>query len=165
MLIFSSWDFILGFRFPNYEFILDFIIFLCKSSSFIEKDIYLVSLKVFLYPLIFGSATWLNFFIIFITNEIFKTFFTKRKLVRLYYFINICIIYKNWGFEISYFTDYIFWLKFVGIFFIETDRITSIISLHEITELSIIFSEYLQCLDVYPLGYQIYIFFVNLMFS
>ena len=53
----------------------------------------------------------------------------------------------------------------MGIFFIETDRITSIISLHEITELPIIFSEYLQCLDVYPLGFQIYIFFVKLMFS
>ena len=35
-----------------------------------------------------------NFFSIFVTNEIFKTFFTIRMLIR-YYFINICTVYWN----------------------------------------------------------------------
>ena len=36
-----------------------------------------------------------NFFIIFVTNEIFKILVTKRKLIREYYFINIYIAYWN----------------------------------------------------------------------
>ena len=36
-----------------------------------------------------------KFFIIFVTNEIFKSLFTKRKLIAYYYFINIYIVYCN----------------------------------------------------------------------
>ena len=40
----------------------------------------------------------LIFLIIFVTSEIFKSFFTKRYLIRYYYFINICIFYWNRSF-------------------------------------------------------------------
>ena len=36
-----------------------------------------------------------NFFIIFVTNEIFKILLTKRKLIKYYYFIDIYIVYQN----------------------------------------------------------------------
>ena len=39
-----------------------------------------------------------NFFLIFVTNEKFKIFFTKRKIIRHYYFINIYIVYENRAF-------------------------------------------------------------------
>ena len=39
-----------------------------------------------------------NFFLIFVTNEKFKIFFTKRKIIRPYYFINIYIVYENRAF-------------------------------------------------------------------
>ena len=40
----------------------------------------------------------LNFFIILVTKKIFKTFFTKRNLVRYYHFLDIHIIYLYTGF-------------------------------------------------------------------
>ena len=40
------------------------------------------------------------FFIIFVTNEIFKILFTKRKLIRYYYFINIYIVFWNRSFTL-----------------------------------------------------------------
>ena len=36
-----------------------------------------------------------NLFSIFVTDEIFKTIFVKKVLIRYYYFINIYIIYRN----------------------------------------------------------------------
>ena len=38
------------------------------------------------------------FFIIFISNEIFKILFTKMKFIRYYYFVNSYIIYWNRGY-------------------------------------------------------------------
>ena len=40
-------------------------------------------------------GNFLYFFIIFVTNEIFKILFTKRKLIRYYHFIDIYVIYQN----------------------------------------------------------------------
>ena len=40
-----------------------------------------------------------NIFIIFVTNEIFKALFTKKKLIRYYYFINMYIVYGNRAFS------------------------------------------------------------------
>ena len=40
------------------------------------------------------------FIIIFVTNYVFKTFFTKRNLVKYHYFINIYIVYVKWIFGI-----------------------------------------------------------------
>ena len=42
-----------------------------------------------------GFAERFNFFVIFLTSEIFKIFHTKRKLIRYYYFIDIYIAYQN----------------------------------------------------------------------
>ena len=36
-----------------------------------------------------------NFFIIFVTNKLFKILFTKRKLIRYYSCFNIHIVYRN----------------------------------------------------------------------
>ena len=44
---------------------------------------------------------------IFVTNETFKILFTKRKLIRLYYFINIYIVYPNR--QISKYRNRLFW--------------------------------------------------------
>ena len=39
-----------------------------------------------------------NFFSIFIANKIFEIFFTKRDLIRYYYFVNIYIVHQNRSF-------------------------------------------------------------------
>ena len=39
---------------------------------------------------------WFDFIIIFVSNEVFKTFFTIRNFVRNYYFTNIQLTYINW---------------------------------------------------------------------
>ena len=39
-----------------------------------------------------------HFFRILVNNDIFKILFTKRKLMRYYYFINIYIAYRNRAF-------------------------------------------------------------------
>ena len=69
-----------------------------------------------------------NFFIAFVNNEIFKTLFTKRKLIRYYYFINVYIVYQNRNFilmnsvspnSISFFSisiygfNFFFWSKYI----------------------------------------------------
>ena len=35
-----------------------------------------------------------HFVSVFIANKIFKILFTKRDLIRYYYFVNICIVYR-----------------------------------------------------------------------
>ena len=84
------------------DFIPDFIFlfhFSDNSSSFIKKDLHLVSSKIFAWlPLLEALyIKWLNFSIFFTTNRI--TFFT-RNLVTCQYCINIYIIYQNWIFLI-----------------------------------------------------------------
>ena len=71
--------------------------FFNNSSSFIKKDLYLVSSKSLQYSLIFGSNIHkgLTFLTIFVTNKIFKTLFTKENFIRYYYFINIYIAYRT----------------------------------------------------------------------
>ena len=53
----------------------------------------MVSLKTFLYRLIFGVI--FSFFF-FVTNKVFTSFFTKVN----YHFINICVANANWVFKI-----------------------------------------------------------------
>ena len=74
-------------------------IFFNKVSSFIKRDINLILWKSLLYALIFGKNMHkvLILFSIFVTNAIFKIFFTKRNF-RYYYFINIYIVYWNKAF-------------------------------------------------------------------
>ena len=48
------------------------------------------------------------FFRIFVNSEIFKILFTKRKLIRYYYFINIYIIYWNRAFVLKKFVFFNF---------------------------------------------------------
>ena len=43
------------------------------------------------------------FFVIFITNEIFKILFNKRKVIRYYYFVNIYIVHGNRAFTLMKF--------------------------------------------------------------
>ena len=74
------------------------IIYLSKCFSyFIMKYIHLILFKYLLYLLISGKNMQKenNFFIAFVTTEIFKIFFVKRKFIRYYYFINIYIVYGN----------------------------------------------------------------------
>ena len=67
------------------------------SSSFIKKDIYLVSSMSFLYALIFGRNIHkgIIFFNIFVANKIFKSLFTKRDLIIHNYCVDIYIFYGN----------------------------------------------------------------------
>ena len=71
--------------------------FFNNSSSFIKKDLYLVSSKSLQYSLIFGSNIHkgLAFLTSFVNNKIFKTLFTKKNFIRYYYFINIYIAYRT----------------------------------------------------------------------
>ena len=55
------------------------------KKSLIKKYIHLVLSESLLYVLILGDNIPKGFFSIFVTNEIFKTLFTKRKLIRYYY--------------------------------------------------------------------------------
>ena len=69
-------------------------------SFFIKKEIRLFSSKCLLY---ITTCSWnmhksLRFFRIFVSNEIFKTLFNKRKFIRYYYFINIYIVCQNRAF-------------------------------------------------------------------
>ena len=90
------------------NFFQTFIYLSKKFSSFITRYIHLVFSKYLLYVLISGKNIHKgNIFIIFVTNEIFKMLFIKRKLIRYYYFINIYIIYRNRAFIL---------MKFVFIF-------------------------------------------------
>ena len=62
---------------------------------------HLVSSKSFLYALIFGRNIHKGlFFTIFVANEIFQSFFTKRDLIRYYYFIIIYNFYLNRSFTL-----------------------------------------------------------------
>ena len=79
-----------------------------------KKYIPLVSLKSFLYTLISGQN---NFFGIFVTNQIFKTLLTERKLIRCDYFINIYIVYENRVFTLMKFIVFNFSIiKLIKIF-------------------------------------------------
>ena len=66
-------------------------------SYFIKKDVHSVLSKSFPYALIFGRNMHKGLFFlrIFTANKIFKIVFTKRDLIRYYYFTNIYIIYQN----------------------------------------------------------------------
>ena len=72
-------------------------IYLSKSFSFfIIKHIHLVSSEYLLYTHFRKEYAYRsNFFIVFVTNEIFRILFSKRKLMKFFYFINIYIVYRN----------------------------------------------------------------------
>ena len=78
------------------------VIYLSKIfSSFIIKyiRIRLVLSEYLSYILIWKEYPYgSNFFIIFVTNEIFEILFTKGKLTRYYYFINLYIVFRNRAF-------------------------------------------------------------------
>ena len=83
--------------------------------SFIKKDIYLVSWKSFLYAVIIGRNIHKGLFLsIFSANKIFKSLFTKRDLIRYYYFINIYIFYWNRSFMVKV----CFWISILPNFII-----------------------------------------------
>ena len=95
---------------------------------FYKKSMHWVLSKCFQYSLIFGRYMHkgLIFFSIFIANEMFKIIFTKRDLVRYYYFINTNIIYQKWHlyrwnlyFSISVSSDFII----LSSFFIDSFKI------------------------------------------
>ena len=69
-------------------------------SSFIKKRHRFSFIKISCISLIFGRNMdkGLIFFSIFIANKTFKIIFTKRDLIRYYYFINIYIMYGNRAF-------------------------------------------------------------------
>ena len=71
--------------------------FLNHLSSVIKKGTYLVSLKSFLYAVIFCRSTCkrLIFFSIFVANKGFKSFFTKGEFIRHNNFINVFIFLKK----------------------------------------------------------------------
>ena len=50
----------------------------------------------------------IEFFIIFVANEIDKIFFTEKKLIRYYYFIDIYIVYQNRNFMLMKFVFFNF---------------------------------------------------------
>ena len=124
MLIFPLWDFIVAFRnFLLYtgslsnsflRLLLNFLqislYFSNNLSSFIKKNTYLVSSKSLLYALLFGIniSKSLIFFHIFVAKKIFKYFFTKRDLIRFYYFINIYIFIKIGP---VYWWNFCFWVS------------------------------------------------------
>ena len=77
------------------------LLYFSNNLSFIKKDLYLCHESLF-YMHSFLEEIWRhssNFFSIFVTNKIFKTFFTKRDIIRYYYFLNICI-YQNRAFTL-----------------------------------------------------------------
>ena len=87
-----------------------FTFFLKFFSSFIIKYIHLVLSRYLLYILTSGKNVHkgLNFKIIFVTNQMFKILFIKRKLIRYYCFINIYIAYRNKTFLLTKFAFFNF---------------------------------------------------------
>ena len=93
-------------------------IFLTIFHLLPKKNIHLVLSKSLLYALIFGRNMHkdLIFFIIFVTNDIFKIFFTERNLIRYYYFINNYIVYRNRAFMLMKFVFFNFSIIKIYIF-------------------------------------------------
>ena len=75
-----------------------------RYSSFIIKNIHLVLSEYISYILISrkNMPKSLVSLIAFVTNEVFKIFYTKRKHVRYYYFVNICIVYQSRAFILKF---------------------------------------------------------------
>ena len=85
--------------------------FSSKSISFMKKDIYFVSSKFLIHAVVSGSIihksitfSWSSLCL----RRCLKPFFTKRNLVRYYYFINVYIIYWNWTFVLVKFVFFKF---------------------------------------------------------
>ena len=107
--------------------------FFKKFIIIYKKIINLVLSKSLLYILIFGQNIHKGlFFSIFVTNEIFKILFTKRKVIRYFHFINIYVVYqyrafilmkfKLFNFRImkicNFFFHFYVWFKFLITFVI-----------------------------------------------
>ena len=128
-------NFLLGFFIRIIIIFIDFSlytallsIFFLQLFIFYKKGIHWVLSKCFQYSLIFGRYMdkGLIFLSIFIAHERFKIIFTKRDLVRYYYFINTNIIYQKWHlyrwnlyFSISVSSDFII----LSSFFIDSFKI------------------------------------------
>ena len=99
------------------------VIYLSKIfSSFIIKNTLILIWTSFTYTHFYKEYVWRsNFFIIFVTNITFRIFFTKRKLNRYCYFINIYnidwnrtfILMKFVFFNFSLITFYNFFYPFL----------------------------------------------------
>ena len=74
-------------------------LYLIKTFFFYEETSTSISIKnYFAYNHFIYNHKGLIFCRIFVTNEMFKILFTKRKLIRCYYFISIYIFYQNRAF-------------------------------------------------------------------
>ena len=86
---------------------------------FFHEYMHLILSEYLLYIPISGKNMHkgLIFFIISVTNEIFKILFTKRKLIRYYYFVNIYIVYQKRTFILMKFVFFNFSvIKFYNFF-------------------------------------------------
>ena len=104
-------DFFLAFRYSLLctssllnSFLLTLLTFsqisLYFSKNFLLKNIYTQFRQnlSYIYSFLGGVCIKAYFFSTFVTYEIFKILFTKRKLISYYYFINIYIVYWNRAF-------------------------------------------------------------------
>ena len=98
MLIFSS-------VFRYFLFYISALLYFCLIILPTFSQISLDTSKSLLYIFIFGRNMYngIIYLAFFVTNEIFKILFTERKLFRYYYFINICIAYRNRAFMLMKF--------------------------------------------------------------
>ena len=84
--------------------------FIRAFSSLVKK----INVSIFIKISLIYNNLWTecvhrpNFFRIVVTNEIFKILFTKTKLIRYYYFINIYIVYRNRAFMLIEFSLFSF---------------------------------------------------------
>ena len=89
----------------------NFHIFIKKLFIFYHEKMHLVLPKVLLYIYIpvSGKSMYKGlFFIIFVTNEIFKILFTRSKLNRYYCFVNMKINYRDRSFTLMKFVFFNF---------------------------------------------------------
>ena len=96
-------------------------IYLIETFFLLLKNKYIsVLIKIYLFIIICGRN--MHEALIFVTSEIFKILFTKRKPVRCYYFIHVYILYQNRAFMLmklvffsfSIIKFYIFFTHFVS---------------------------------------------------
>ena len=98
-------------------------IYLSRKISFFYHRIHTFSfIKIYSICTHFWKeyAKMSNILIIIVVNKIYKILFTKRKLIRYYYFINIYIIYQNRFFVSMKFVFYNFSIiKIFNFFYID----------------------------------------------
>ena len=106
------------YKWVNFYFFLIILLTFSKIFIYIYQFFFIFYRKIHTFGFIRISFTYShlwkectqrsNFFINFVTNEIFKILFTKRKLIRYYYFVNIYIVYRNRAFILMKFVFFNF---------------------------------------------------------